>query len=389
MEPTYTIEGNGDTLFILCDPDRPFEEVDHEDLWFNHLQQYDDITNDKSNLRNNVKDYRYRLQETRVNILPSARKNMGRQVSWRVSSEKLKSASVYFRDLAARDWNEGNMSDQGYKYTITVEGWSEGALHKLILRIHGQDAGLDELQANPKLCAQLAVIVDAYQCHDMFDLRFPVVPGRYPYNENLLFSLFSSWVFRDEENFRVFSKAIIIQARGRMHTLGMPIREPIISEFFLSKLPVLPTVSVNFSMLELTRVLDAIEQRRQYYIAEMVNFANSKLQKLLACDQSAGDDLEETLAFTFGEWPLKAPFEGFGAINVHRALDQIGSWDDLQVDGCRYQTDSSYETDCSSEVDSSSEMDTSMTDSSLYPVTLKELKEDWEGLNVNALPIDV
>lgn len=121
----------------------------------------------------------------------------------------------------------------------------------------------------------------------------------------------------------------------------------------------------------------------------MVNFANSKLQKLLACDQSAGDDLEETLAFTFGEWPLKAPFEGFGAINVHRALDQIGSWDDLQVDGCRYQTDSSYETDCSSEVDSSSEMDTSMTDSSLYPVTLKELKEDWEGLNVNALPIDV
>lgn len=63
MEPTYTIEVNGDTLFILCDPDRPFEEVDHEDLWFNHLQQYDDITNDKSNLRNNVKDYRYRLQK--------------------------------------------------------------------------------------------------------------------------------------------------------------------------------------------------------------------------------------------------------------------------------------------------------------------------------------
>ncbi|PON22274.1 hypothetical protein TGAM01_v208757 [Trichoderma gamsii] len=370
MEPTYTIEGNGDTIFILCDPDRPFEEVDHEDLWFNHLQQYDDITTDKSHLRDNVKDYRYRLQETRVNILPSARKNMGRQVSWRVSSEKLKNASVYFRDLATQDWNEG--SEQGYKYTITVEGWNEAALHKLILRIHGQDAALNELQVNPKLCAQLAVIVDAYQCYDLFELSFPAVPGRYPYNENLLFSLFSSWVFRDEENFRVFSKAIITQARGRMHTLGMPIREPII-----------------ICMLELTRVLDAIEKRRQFYIAEMVNFANGKLQKLLACDQTAGDHLEDTLAFTFGEWPLKAPFEGFGAINVHRALDQIGSWDDVQLGGCQYQTDSSSEMDSSSEVDSSSEMDSSMTDSSLYPVTLKELKEDWEGLNVNALPIDV
>ncbi|KAK1241413.1 hypothetical protein MKX08_001387 [Trichoderma sp. CBMAI-0020] len=361
MDATYTIDANGDTLFVLCDPDRPFEEVDHEDLWFNHLEQYNDITNDKSHLRDNVKDYRYRLQETRVNILPSARKNMGRQVSWRVASEKLKNASVYFRDLAAQDWNEANMSGQGYKYTITVEGWSERALHKLILGIHGQDARLDELQANPKLCAQLAVIVDAYHCHDLFELSFPVVPGRYPYNENLLFSLFSSWVFRDEENFRVFSKAIIMQARGRMHTLGMPIREPIIN---------------------------AIERRRQYFIAEMVDFANAKLQKLMACDQAAGDDLGDTLAFTFGEWPLKAPFEGFCAINVHRALDQIGSWDDVQVGGCQYQTDSSSEMDSSSEADSS-EMDSCMTDSSLYPVTLKELKDDWEGLNVNALPIDV
>lgn len=127
-------------------------------------------------------------------------------------------------------------------------------------------------------------------------------------------------------------------------------------------------------MLELTRILDAIEKRRQHCIAEMVNFANEKLQKLLACDQSIGDDLEETLSLTFGEWPLKAPFEGFGVVNVHRALDQIGNWD-LQINDCLYQADSS------------SEMDTSTTDS--IPVTLEELKEDWEGLNVNALPIDV
>jgi hypothetical protein len=108
----------------------------------------------------------------------------------------------------------------------------------LILRIHGQDISLKELQANPKLCAQLAVIVDYYQCHHLFDIRFPVVPGRFPYNENLLFSLYSSWVFRDEENFKVFSKAIITKARGRMHTLGMPIPESIIGEYLLTKLHV-------------------------------------------------------------------------------------------------------------------------------------------------------
>lgn len=241
MEPTYTVDGNGDTLLILCDPNQPFETVDHDDLWFNHLQQYDDIVDDKSHLRDNIKDYRYRLRETRVNCLPPAPKNAGKKVSWRVSSEKLKSASVYFRDLATKDWNEDNMSEQGYRYTIVVQGWNEGALNNVMLRIHDKDAILNELQSNPKLCAQLAVIVEAYQCHNLFHLSFPPVPGRYPYNENLLSSLFSSWVFRNDqnnENFKVFSKAIVMQARGRMHTLGMPIPEPIISEsiFFFCKI---------------------------------------------------------------------------------------------------------------------------------------------------------
>jgi hypothetical protein len=128
MEPNYTIDGNGDTLLILSDPDRPFEEVNHEDLWFNHLQQYDDITDDKSHLRDNVKDYRYRLGETRVNISPPTSKSTNKQVSWKVSSDKLMSASVYFRDLTTQDWNEGKMSEQGYRYTVTVQGWSEAAL---------------------------------------------------------------------------------------------------------------------------------------------------------------------------------------------------------------------------------------------------------------------
>lgn len=233
MEP-YKIDGNGDTLLILCDPDRPFEQVDHEDLWFNHLEQYNDITTDKSRLRDNVKDYRCRLQETRLNFPSTSSKNTNRKVSWRVSSEKLKSASAHFRNLATQDWNEGEMPKQGYKYTITVEGWNAKALGKLLLRIHGQNASLHELQANPQLCAQLAVIVHTYQCHELFRLNFPAVPGRYPYNENLLCSLFSSWVFRDEENFRIFSKAIIRQARGRIHTLGMPIPESIISKFLLT-----------------------------------------------------------------------------------------------------------------------------------------------------------
>ncbi|KAL7925183.1 hypothetical protein ACQKWADRAFT_319179 [Trichoderma austrokoningii] len=360
MEPTYTVDGDGDTLLILCDPDRPFEQVDHDDLWYNHLEQYNDITNDQSRLRDNVKDYHYRLQETRHNHESSERKYLGRQVSWRVSSDKLKSASAHFRDLAAQDWNEGDMSEQGYRYTITVEGWNEGALDRLLLVVHGQDACLHDLQDNLELCAQLAVIVHAYQFHSVFRVTFPAVPGRYPYNENLLFSLFSSWVFRDEDSFKVFSKAIIMQARGRIHTLGMPIPE---------------------------HVINAIEQRRQHYVAEMVNFAEDKLKKLFMCDEYACIVRDETMELTFGSWPPEGSLEGFSPMNVYRALDHIGGWDDLNVNDCNYQdlfseTDTLSEVDACSEGDMSSDTDTDVSGSSFDSVTLLDLMEGWEGLDL-------
>ncbi|PTB39500.1 hypothetical protein M441DRAFT_460491 [Trichoderma asperellum CBS 433.97] len=248
MEPTYTVDGNGDTLLILYDPNRPFEAVDDDDLWDNHLPLYDDFNVYKSRLLDDKREHH--LREASVNHPPP--KNPGKEVSWRVSLRKLKSASMTFQILAAENRKEDELFEQGYKYTIRAEGWSAQALHKLILRSHGEDAGLYELQSNPKLCAQLAVVVDEYQCHNLFQLRFPVVTGRYPYNENLLFWLFSSWVFRDEANFRESSKAIIIQTRGRMHTLGMPIPESLISKYlsnlYVTKLSVRPTASAVVSI---------------------------------------------------------------------------------------------------------------------------------------------
>ncbi|KAH8123382.1 hypothetical protein LI328DRAFT_156875 [Trichoderma asperelloides] len=227
MEPTYTVDDSGDTLLTLCDPNRPFEAVEEDDLWNNHLTQYDDVNVYKSRLLEQKREHH--LREASINHPPP--KNPGKEVSWRVSLKKLRSASMTFQVLAAETRKENKLFQQGYKYTIRVEGWNARALHKLILRIHGEDAGLYELQSEPKLCAQLAVIVDEYQCHNLFQLRFPVVIGRYPYNENLLFRLFSSWVFRDEGSFKESSKAIIMQTRGRMHTLGMPIPESIISKY--------------------------------------------------------------------------------------------------------------------------------------------------------------
>lgn len=227
MDEARKIDSKGDTLLILRDPNRPFKEVDRDDLWDNHLQMYDDFNIHKSYLLDNKKEYD--SQDARVGH-PSP-KNTDKDVRWQVSSKRLKSASAYFRNLPAEDWNEGKMSEKNYKHTITVQGWSTRALHQLLLRIHGNNEGLCELQADPELCGQLAVIVDAYQCHNLFQLRFPVLLGRFPYNENLLYSFFSSWVFGDENNFKEFSLAIILQVRGRMHTLDMPIPESIIGKY--------------------------------------------------------------------------------------------------------------------------------------------------------------
>jgi hypothetical protein len=143
-------------------------------------------------------------------------------------------------------------------------------------------------------------------------------------------------------------------------------------------------------VLWLTRLLDAIEQKRQNYVAEMLTFVNCKLKKLLACDKAAGEDLLDTLAFTFNNWPPEEPFEGFSALNVYRALDGIGGWDTLQLDDCHDETESSSEdtfseTDASSDVDMDecSDMGTSMTGSTLCVVTLKDLMDDWVGLELN------
>lgn len=115
----------------------------------------------------------------------------------------------------------------------------------------------------------------------------------------------------------------------------------------------------------------------------MVNFAHDKVQKLLGCDpaltpgQEAGEDLEESLHVTFASWPPEEPFDGLSAANVYRALRDIRGLDDLKIDDFCHQSDSS------------SEMDTSMTDSGLYSATLDQLREDWEGLDMEDFRTDI
>lgn len=115
----------------------------------------------------------------------------------------------------------------------------------------------------------------------------------------------------------------------------------------------------------------------------MVNFAHGKLEKLLGCDlaltpdQEAAEDLEESVHVIFGSWPPEEPFDGFSVVNVYRALGDIRGLDDLKIDDFCHQSDSS------------SEMDTSMTDSGLYSATLDQLREDWEGLDMEDFRTDI
>ncbi|KAL6904332.1 hypothetical protein GGI43DRAFT_432880 [Trichoderma evansii] len=337
MTTTFIIDNKGDTLLILRYPNRPFKKADQDDLWDNHLELHDDDTNI---YKSHLLDKKGEFRDTGVSY--PASKNPRKDVSWRVSSQKLKNASVYFRDLAAEDWKESNISEQGYKYTITVEGWSSRVLHKLILAMHGEHFHLDGVKSEPKLGAQLAVIIDAYQCHNLVRLRFPPVPGRYPYNENLLFSFFSSWVFGDEECFEIFSKSIIIQTRGRMHTLGMPVPESII---------------------------DAIDQRRQYYIDEMLNDVHDTA---LTSNQKVREHLVNSLSGVFRSWPLEEPFEGLSVLNVYRALKDIRKLHNIRLNDFYNQTDSF------------SDMDTSMSARRRHLPILGSLRGSWDGLDMSA-----
>jgi hypothetical protein len=161
------------------------------------------------------------VQEAEPVLLPNVG-NSQREVQMQLSSERLRRDSTYFQNLTAGDWGEGYKSENGYDYTITAEGWDEQALYILMCTIHGLKDSLP-LEVSIEMFAKIAAIADHYQCRKVLPNRLLKKDLPSDYGRDLLLAFFSSWVIRDSYSFGILSKIIVMQSRGSMHSLDLPV----------------------------------------------------------------------------------------------------------------------------------------------------------------------
>ncbi|PNP52618.1 hypothetical protein THARTR1_06783 [Trichoderma harzianum] len=207
MEPiVYTIDGNGDTVLVLENANRAIGPQKDDPVWENALP---DVLVEESH-----------LDEFKVRARASEDANSRQEIWVLLSSKKLALASPVSRQMEPNNQPAIRPFKFTYKYLFVARQWDEKALEMISL----------------ERLANISVIVDHFQCHQMVkpfaDKWIACLKEPYPtcYGRNLVLRLYISWVFLDSADFAAFTKIVIRESRGPMHTLGLPIPKSIITE---------------------------------------------------------------------------------------------------------------------------------------------------------------
>lgn len=217
------IDPNGDTLFILRNPDAPFATDSSFELWPRVLPSYwtPDQQQNENNLRTSA-------------LVAEVARDESAEIQMQLSSKHLALASTYFQRMMANDWKESK-AENDYAYTITADDWNPDALIIMMNILHGQTQEVPKIIDVEKL-AKIAVLVDYYGCHKAMNWFAEVwisriaEPFYVSYSRDTLLRLFVSYVFSDNDAFTKLTKAIIYESRGPIHTLGLPIPKELVGK---------------------------------------------------------------------------------------------------------------------------------------------------------------
>ncbi|KAJ2979490.1 hypothetical protein NUW58_g7185 [Xylaria curta] len=154
-----------------------------------------------------------------------------------VSSAHLKLASRYFQKALGGEFREAQPNIDGL-LCIDASHWDRKALIIVLQIIHGQNRQVPKT-LDLEMLAKIAVIVDYYDCHEVFDafaeLWLHRLKGRlillHKLDRELLFLLLVSWVFRWAYEFKLATKIILRHSKGPLLTLDLPIPEAITCKF--------------------------------------------------------------------------------------------------------------------------------------------------------------
>ncbi|RKK73820.1 hypothetical protein BFJ69_g8987 [Fusarium oxysporum] len=133
------------------------------------------------------------------------------EVHMRVSSRHLTFASRTFRAMLEGPWKEGNSSSRPIRQ-ISAENWDAFALAIVLDSIRGRHHGIPT-QITDGLLTRIATIVDYYECRQAIHFNYEVwargktLPSELC-NAALLW-LHVSWVFHDENRFRIAARLFV------------------------------------------------------------------------------------------------------------------------------------------------------------------------------------
>ncbi|KAF2969454.1 hypothetical protein GQX73_g4117 [Xylaria multiplex] len=189
---------------------------------------------------------------------PVAEGLLGPEIHLQVSSAHLRLASSYFKKAFCGPFKESHRASNGFRY-VDAEGWDTEALLIVMRIIHGQNR-LVPKNLSLEMLAKVGVIVDYYQCREILepfvDMWRPGMknhPLSLSLDRNLIMVLFVSWVFHWKDKFRSVTKLMQDHCSGRIHTLGLPIPESIVSDLD------------NWRQERIGQITDALNDLLQYF----------------------------------------------------------------------------------------------------------------------------
>ncbi len=162
-------------------------------------------------------------------------------ITFRASSRHLILSSAVFKAALSGSWSESSKDGDGL-YHIAAEEWDAEALRICLLVIHGRPRDVAR-QLDLEMLAQVAVISDYYQLHDVLYLFTSVWIDHFckeggtngdcgwlprELSRDLLLWIFIAWAFRNADVFTAATKTAILQITAQVQTMGLPIPSQIV-----------------------------------------------------------------------------------------------------------------------------------------------------------------
>lgn len=156
---------------------------------------------------------------------------------FRVSSAHLVLASPYFKAALNGPWVEATPASTGGPRHIYTDDWDEEAFLVVMNIIHCRSRAVPPY-VSLEMLTGIAAIVDYYKCYEAMDFfaRLWIAQLRsglhtdISSHRGLCSWLLISWVFRDDNIYKVTTKEASLHATGPIYTLGIPIPQSIIGK---------------------------------------------------------------------------------------------------------------------------------------------------------------